>query len=120
MTAAAGREAAGAPPGLLGREGVVRLAEVREIDTVLVCMVDMQGQLAGKRLTARHFLETRDAEVHACDYLLGVDLEMQPVAGLAANGWERGFGDLAIWPDFRSSPLPRLQLGRSLVLGETV
>ncbi len=120
MTAAAGREAAGAPPGLLGREGVVRLAEVREIDTVLVCMVDMQGRLAGKRLTARHFLETRDAEVHACDYLLGVDVEMQPVAGLTATGWERGFGDFAIRPDFGTARLLPWQPGTALVLGDTV
>src|SRR5215217_1204285 len=79
-------------PAALGQEVVTRLAQEREIDTILVCMCDMQGRLAGKRLTARHFLQAPNEPVHACDYLLGVDLEMQLVAGLAATGWDRGFG----------------------------
>src|ERR1700712_2839087 len=57
------------------------------VDTVVVCMVDMQGRLVGKRLTARHMRENSGDDVHACDYLLGVDTEMVPIPGLAATGW---------------------------------
>ena len=42
----------------------VRLIRAEGVDTVLVCMVDMQGRLAGKRMTARHFLE--DARTRTC------------------------------------------------------
>jgi glutamine synthetase len=96
-----------------------RLIEAKALDTVLVCMSDMQGRLVGKRMTARHFLENHD-EVHACDYLLGVDIEMQPVAGLAASGWEKGFGDFSIRPDFSTTRFPPWVPGTALVLGDTV
>ncbi|HEY0418429.1 MAG TPA: hypothetical protein VGC80_02815, partial [Acetobacteraceae bacterium] len=40
-----------------GPERLVRLIKAEGADTVLACMVDMQGRLVGKRLTARHVLE---------------------------------------------------------------
>ena len=82
-----------------GPERLAQLIEAEGADTVLACMVDMQGRLAGKRLTARHVLEDPAEDVHACDYLLGVDAEMAPIPGLQATGWERGFGDFSIRPD---------------------
>ncbi|MGB0795781.1 MAG: glutamine synthetase, partial [Paracoccaceae bacterium] len=33
-----------------------------QIDTVLVCMIDMQGRLMGKRFHAEAFLEMADGE----------------------------------------------------------
>ena len=43
---------------------------------MLVCMVDMQGRLMGKRFVAQHFVETAWQETHCCNYLLATDLEM--------------------------------------------
>ncbi|REG58734.1 hypothetical protein B0G80_1427 [Paraburkholderia sp. BL6669N2] len=40
------------------------------IDTVLVCMVDMQGRLMGKRCHADFFVHHGYQETHACNYLL--------------------------------------------------
>ena len=106
--------------GSAALDRLCRLIADKAVDTVLVCMCDMQGRLAGKRMTARHFLETRHEDVHACDYLLGVDIDMQPIEGLAASGWELGFGDFAIRPDFSTMrQLPWLP-GTALVLGDTV
>ncbi len=70
------------------------------IDTVLLAMTDMQGRLQGKRMTARHFLE-EVAEGHSegCNYLLAVDVEMNPVDGYAMASWERGYGDFVMHPD---------------------
>ena len=48
----------------------------KEVDTVLVCMVDMQGRLMGKRFHAEAFLEIAESETHCCNYLLATDLEM--------------------------------------------
>jgi glutamine synthetase len=53
----------------------------------------------GKRLDARFFLDTFDAGVHACDYLLTVDMEMEPVAGYTFANWEKGYGDVHLVPD---------------------
>ena len=41
-----------------------------EIDTVLVCMVDMQGRLMGKRFLAQYFVDGAHDETHCCNYLL--------------------------------------------------
>ena len=46
------------------------------IDTVLVCFTDMQGRLLGKRVTGHFFVDQVVDEMHACDYLLALDMEM--------------------------------------------
>jgi glutamine synthetase len=74
-----------------------------EIDTVLLCLADMQGRLQGKRLMARHFVD--DVVAHgaeACNYLLAVDVEMNTVDGYAMSSWERGYGDFEMKPDFET------------------
>ena len=69
------------------------------IDTVLVCMVDMQGRLMGKRFHAKHFISEGHKETHCCDYLLATDLEMGTPDGYAATSWEDGYGDYTMKPD---------------------
>jgi glutamine synthetase len=71
------------------------------IDTVVVAFTDMQGRLLGKRVHAEHFLTAELAEhgVEACDYLLALDMEMDPVPGYALANWERGYGDFVLRPD---------------------
>jgi glutamine synthetase len=69
-------------------------------DTVLLALTDMQGRLQGKRMTARHFLEEVVAHgAEACNYLLAVDVEMNPVEGYEMSSWERGYGDFEMRPD---------------------
>ncbi len=74
-------------------------AKADEIDTVLVCMVDMQGRLIGKRFDANFFVEEAHDETHGCDYLLANDIDMEPVPGYQAASWEKGYGDFAMRPD---------------------
>jgi glutamine synthetase len=69
------------------------------IDTVLACMVDMQGRLIGKRFHAPYFVEGAHEETHGCDYLLANDIDMEPVPGYQASSWERGYGDFVLKPD---------------------
>ena len=69
------------------------------IDTVLVCMVDMQGRLMGKRFHAKHFISEGHKETHCCDYLLATDLEMGTPDGYEATSWEDGYGDYTMKPD---------------------
>jgi glutamine synthetase len=71
-----------------------------EIDTVQVAFTDHYGRLVGKRLDAEFFCDEALARgSHACDYLLTVDMEMEPVPGYAFASWEQGYGDVHLEPD---------------------
>ncbi len=78
------------------------------VDTVLLCIADMEGRLQGKRLTARHFLaEVAEHGAEGCNYLLAVDVDMDTVAGYEMSSWERGYGDFVMKPDFDTlRPIP--------------
>jgi len=70
-----------------------------EVDTVLACIVDMQGRLMGKRFLAQHFVDGGYEETHCCNYLLATDLEMGTPDGFASTNWESGYGDYIMKPD---------------------
>ena len=79
------------------------------IDTVLTCIVDMQGRLMGKRFHAEAFLEMAEDETHCCNYLLATDLEMATPDGYASTSWEAGYGDYVMKPDLTTlRPVPWL------------
>lgn len=106
--------------GLLDLEKLERLIADGDIDTVLVCFVDMQGRLIGKRVTGSFFLDSVVEEMHVCDYLLTVDMEMEPVPGYKAASWDKGYGDFAVRPDMATlRHIPWLP-GTALVLGDCV
>lgn len=80
------------------------------IDTVLVCFVDMQGRLTGKRFHAANFVEHSHAETHCCNYLLATDLEMATPDGYASTSWQAGYGDYVMQPDLSTiRPVPWLE-----------
>jgi glutamine synthetase len=71
-----------------------------DIDTVVLAFTDMQGRLAGKRLSAEFFLdEVADHYAEGCNYLLAVDVDMNTVGGYEMSSWERGYGDFVLKPD---------------------
>lgn len=66
-----------------------------EIDTVVVAFTDMQGRLQGKRLHGHYFVDVvLDQGTEGCNYLLGVDVDMNTVDGYAITSWDRGYGDM--------------------------
>lgn len=71
-----------------------------EIETVLVAFPDQYGRFMGKRYTASFFLDAvaRDG-MHACDYILTVDMEMDVIPGYKLSSWEKGYGDFHCKPD---------------------
>jgi glutamine synthetase len=75
--------------------------ETGAVDTVIAAFTDMQGRLMGKRLQAEFFLDELGAghEVEGCNYLLALDMEMDPQPGYASASWERGYGDFGLRPD---------------------
>jgi len=74
------------------------------IDTVVVAFTDMQGRLMGKRVDAEYFVETsyEGQSTEGCNYLLALDMEMDPVPGYQMANWEQGYGDFDLVPDFAS------------------
>ena len=85
--------------GMLTLDELKREIAAGTIDTVVAAMVDLQGRLIGKRFHAQFFADGAYEETHGCNYLLGVDIEMEPVPGYKATGWEKGYGDFVLKPD---------------------
>ncbi len=87
-------------PGMLSREELAQEASAGTLDTVLVGFTDPYGRLMGKRYDAEFFLSSVARHgSHACDYLLTVDMELNPVPGYRFASWERGYGDVELVPD---------------------
>jgi glutamine synthetase len=87
--------------GLLTKGELVRRVSAGVIDSVLLVFTDHYGRFMGKRLDAGFFLEeAAERGAHACDYLLTVDMEMEPVPGYRFASWEKGYGDFHLVPDF--------------------
>lgn len=103
-------------PGNLSFDDLKVAVQNGEIDTVLACIVDMQGRLMGKRFQAEFFVESAWEETHGCNYLLATDLEMATVQGYAATSWSAGYGDYVMKPDLATlRRVPWLE-GTALVL----
>jgi glutamine synthetase len=89
------------------------------IDTVVVAFPDMQGRPVGKRVTP-HFFTDHVAEhgIEVCDYLLAVDVDMNPLPGYRFANWDMGYGDVVVRPDFATARrLPWLP-GTAMVIGD--
>ncbi len=97
-------------------EALRRMAESGAIDTVIACMVDMQGRLIGKRFQVEFFLESGHEETHCCNYLLANDIDMEPVPGYAAASWGQGYGDFVMKPDLATLRVVPWLEGTALVL----
>jgi glutamine synthetase len=102
--------------GNLTIQELSKAADAGEIDTVLVCCVDMQGRLMGKRFHVTNFLESAHEETHCCNYMLATDLEMATPDGYATTSWQAGYGDYVMKPDLTTMRrLPWLE-GTAMVL----
>jgi glutamine synthetase len=90
----------GALAGMLSLDELKAEAEAGSIDTVVTAFTDMQGRLEGKRIEVSFFLdEVASHGVEGCNYLLALDMEMDPVPGYEMANWEKGYGDFGIAPD---------------------
>jgi glutamine synthetase len=86
--------------GMLSVETLAGEVQAGEIDTVIVVFTDLYGRFMGKRYDAGFFLESAVADgAHACDYLLTVDMDMEPVQGYGFANWGTGYGDVHLLPD---------------------
>lgn len=91
-----------------------------KIDTVLVCLVDMQGRLMGKRFHAQSFIDSGYEETHCCTYLLATDIEMATPDGYASTSWESGYGDYIMKPDLSTLRYVPWLEGTAMVLSDVL
>jgi glutamine synthetase len=88
---------------MLSVDDLRKAGEAGEIDTVVAAFTDMQGRLFGKRINVEYFVdETVEHGIEGCNYLLALDMEMDPVPGYEMANWEKGYGDFAIVPDLQT------------------
>jgi glutamine synthetase len=67
---------------------------------VFAGFTDLYGRLLGKRFDAGFFSDqVAEQGTHACDYLLTVDMEMEPIPGYEFSSWAKGYGDMLAAPD---------------------
>ncbi|MGQ0668947.1 MAG: glutamine synthetase family protein [Actinomycetota bacterium] len=87
--------------GNLDVKTLEEMAHSGEIDTVLCMFTDFQGRFVGKRILPHFFLEEVLGEegLHACLYLITIDMEMEPLPGFQFASWETGYGDFKMIPD---------------------
>eukprot|EP00127_Corallochytrium_limacisporum_P003667 Clim_evm55s151 gene=Clim_evmTU55s151 len=86
--------------GILTKEGLKKKIQSEEIDQVTLAFTDHYGRLCGKIIDGEFWLE--EEETSCCNYLLAVDIDMNPVPGYSLFNWEKGYGDFRIKPDYRS------------------
>ena len=86
--------------GMLDLPMLDGLASSGDVDTVIVAFTDHYGRVHGKRFDAVFFVnDVAEVGTHGCDYLLTVDMEMEPVTGFEYANWELGYGDFHMVPD---------------------
>jgi glutamine synthetase len=92
-----------------------------EIDTVIVALPDPFGRLVGKRFRAGIFLDSVARHgTHGCNYLLTVNLDMDPLDGFKVANWAAGFGDFALQPDLETLRIIPWQAATAMVICDHV
>jgi glutamine synthetase len=94
------------------------MADDGAVDTVVTAFPDQQGRLAGKRYTVHTFLGQAREGWEGCDYLLGCDLENEPLPGYQSFSWELGYGDFMVRPDLDTLVLVPWLDKTAMVLGD--
>jgi len=103
--------------GRINLDELKRLIAGGEIETVIAVFPDMYGRLVGKRFVAQYFLDDVAGHgMHACDYLLACDMDMDPVPGYAFTSWAKGYGDFNPMPDYDTLRVASWQEKSALVI----
>ena len=74
----------------------------------MVAFPDMHGRPVGKRVTADFFTShVAEHGIECCDYLLAVDVDMNPLPGYHFTNWDLGYGDIVCRPDYDTARASR-------------
>jgi glutamine synthetase len=100
-----------------GRELIDAAVADGSVDTVVLAFPDMHGRPVGKRVTADFFAShVAEHGIEACDYVLAVDVDMNPLPGYRFTNWDAGYGDMVCRPDFATARLLPWLEGTAMVI----
>lgn len=105
---------------MLTPEDLAARVDQGEIETVILAFTDHYGRMMGKRFDAEFFCANIGDGTHGCDYLLTVDMEMNPTPGFKYANWELGFGDFHMVPDLSTLRVANWLDKTALVLCDVV
>src|SRR5436309_9328617 len=78
---------------------ITRLIEEGKVEYVKIGAPDIEGVYRGKRVAAKHFLDSLEDGFGQCDVLFGWDIAEVVLPNLKFSNWERGFADIVMKPD---------------------
>src|SRR5947207_754572 len=84
---------------------IKRLIEDGKVEYVKIGAPDIEGVYRGKRVAAKHFLDSLDEGFGQCDVLFGWDIGEVVLPNLKFSNWERGFADIVMKPDLSTFAL---------------
>jgi glutamine synthetase len=84
---------------------IKQLVEEGKVEYVKIGAPDIEGVYRGKRVAAKHFLNSLEEGFGQCDVLFGWDIGEVVLPNLKFSNWERGFADIVMKPDLSTFAL---------------
>ena len=82
-----------------------QLIDAGKVEYVKIGAPDIEGVFRGKRVAAKHFLNSLEDGFAQCDVLFGWDIGEVVLPNLKFSNWERGFADIVMKPDLSTFAL---------------
>ena len=78
---------------------IKQLVESGKVEYVKIGASDIEGVFRGKRVAAKHFLNSLEDGFAQCDVIFGWDIAETVLPNLKFSNWEHGFSDIVMRPD---------------------
>ncbi len=78
---------------------IKQLIESGKVEYVKIGASDIEGVFRGKRVAAKHFLNSLEDGFAQCDVIFGWDIAEIVLPNLKFSNWEHGFSDIVMRPD---------------------
>src|SRR5258706_12873949 len=86
---------------------IKRLIDEGKVEYVKIGTPDIEGVFRGKRVAAKHFLNSLEEGIAPRDGISGWDIAERVLPNLKVSNWERGFADIIMKPDLSTFTLVR-------------
>jgi len=91
-----------------------------DLDTVILAIPDLQGRLAGKRMSPEFFLARADTGMHLCTCALAWDLEQNLGMEFEFAGNHTGWHDFLVVPDLTTLRIAGWADRTAICIGDAV
>jgi len=84
---------------------IKQLIDEGKVEFVKIGVPDIEGVYRGKRVAAKHFLNSLEEGFGQCDVLFGWDIAEVVLPYLKFSNWQEGFADIVMKPDLSTFEL---------------